>query len=54
MVTSEFHAGRTRAAFEWVWGLWSPGLNGADDDEGRQHRGGTSCTSTFAPRRTTG
>jgi|TARA_B100000405_G_scaffold189820_1_gene132998 hypothetical protein len=40
VVTSEFHAGRTRAAFEWVWGLWSPGLNGADDDAGRQHRGG--------------
>ena len=41
VVTSEFHIGRTRAAFEWVWGLWSPGLNGADDAEGRRLRGGT-------------
>ena len=38
--TSEFHMGRTRAAFEWVWSLYSPGLHGADDDGGRVHRDG--------------
>ena len=29
VVTSEFHMGRTRAAFEWVWNLYVPGPNGA-------------------------
>lgn len=29
VVTSAFHAGRTRAAFEWVWSLYTPGVHGA-------------------------
>ena len=29
VVTSSFHMGRTKAAFEWVWGLYAPGPDGA-------------------------
>lgn len=40
VVTSAFHAGRTRAAFEWVWNLYAPGSDGAGCTAERQRRNG--------------
>jgi hypothetical protein len=42
VVTSAFHMGRTRAAFEWVWSLYAPGADGAGltEEQQREKAGG--------------